>query len=226
MIVFLKASTNNRSATVKQLFVEASNTHGVPSRLRMDKGGENQQAAQVITDYRGPGRGSAIQGVSVHNQRVERSWVDVAKDVLHPFYDLFTGLCVPEDEGGLGLVDPNNRIHLWALHFVFLPRINFMLGLFQNQRNNQGLRTELYKTPNQLFVLGMMQRHTALSTAAASFWDREVFDVADDEQPNDADCPLSDERLAELKALVDPLSEPYDDNHAVVMLRAVLQFLQ
>ena len=124
MITFLNASTNNRAATVKQLFIEATKAHGIPSRLRMDKGGENQEAAQVITNQPGPGRGSAIQGTSVHNQRVQRGWVDDAKDVLHPFHDLFTGLSVPEDDGGLGLLDVNNRLHLWALHFNIYKEMN------------------------------------------------------------------------------------------------------
>ena len=161
----------------------------------MDKGGENQQAAQVMTNHRGPGRGSAIQGTSVHNQRVERGWVDVAKDVLHPFHDLFTGLSVPEDDGGLGLLDVNNRLHLWALHFIFLPRLNNMLEIFQNQRNHQGLRTERNKTPSQLFMMGMLQRHAATTTAAASFWDKEELNVEDEEEMEEVDCPLSHERL-------------------------------
>ena len=39
--VFLHASSNNRAATVLNLFTEAEATFGLPSRVRCDKGGEN-----------------------------------------------------------------------------------------------------------------------------------------------------------------------------------------
>ena len=39
--MFLKCSTNNKSATVMNEFYHASTQFGVPSRVRSDKGGEN-----------------------------------------------------------------------------------------------------------------------------------------------------------------------------------------
>ena len=38
MIVFLKASSNNRSETVLKNFVEATEQFGLPSRVRCDQG--------------------------------------------------------------------------------------------------------------------------------------------------------------------------------------------
>lgn len=71
---------------------------------------------------RGPGRGSFITGRSVHKQRIERLWRDLFATCLdHTFYSL-------EDEG---LLDPNDDIDLFCLHFVYLPRINDQLPMFR-----------------------------------------------------------------------------------------------
>ena len=59
-----------------------------------------------------------ITGSSVHNQRVERLWRDMHKSVTILYYRLFYFM-----EHNL-LLNPLNELHLWALHYVFLPRIN------------------------------------------------------------------------------------------------------
>lgn len=45
-------------------FQEAVSNHGLPSRVRCDKGGENYDVGQFMLDHpeRGPGRGSIIAG--------------------------------------------------------------------------------------------------------------------------------------------------------------------
>lgn len=45
LIVFLCWSNNNRAETVLQLFLKAVSEFGLPSRLRIDKGGENVDVA-------------------------------------------------------------------------------------------------------------------------------------------------------------------------------------
>lgn len=45
LIVFLCWSNNNRTETVLQLFLKAVSEFGLPSRLRIDKGGENVDVA-------------------------------------------------------------------------------------------------------------------------------------------------------------------------------------
>ena len=77
--MFLRASTNNRADTMFNAFRSAIVEFGLPSRVRMDKGGENVLVAQYILEHpdRGLGRGSAITGRSVHIQRIERLWRDL-----------------------------------------------------------------------------------------------------------------------------------------------------
>ncbi|CAB5346870.1 unnamed protein product [Rhizophagus irregularis] len=62
------------------------------------------------------------------------------------YHDVFIHL---EREYGL---DPNNEIHLWCLHYVYLPIINKALNIFQNQWNHHRLSTEHHQSPYQLFL--------------------------------------------------------------------------
>ncbi len=45
-VLFIKCSDNNRASTVYGLFLEAVGQYGLPSRIRVDQGGENVQVAQ------------------------------------------------------------------------------------------------------------------------------------------------------------------------------------
>ena len=63
-------------------FRDAVAQWGLPSRIRSDRGGENIDVVQYMIHRRGTGRGSALVGRSVHNQRIERLWRDVYTDVL------------------------------------------------------------------------------------------------------------------------------------------------
>ena len=84
-------------------------------------GGENVDVVRFMIERRGAGRNSALVGRSVHNQRIERLWRDVFKDVLQYFYDLFYMM---ED---VGILDPVNEVDLWCLQYCFLQIINYRL---------------------------------------------------------------------------------------------------
>ena len=61
-ITGLKASNNNRSATVLTLFRASITKFGLPSRMRGDRGGENVDVATAMVLLRGRNRGSFLWG--------------------------------------------------------------------------------------------------------------------------------------------------------------------
>ena len=109
--MYLHCSNNNQADTVLSIFREAVNVCGLPSRIRVDLGGENVDVAMFILTHplRGPGRSSVIVGKSVHNQRIERLWRDVFEGVLGFYHGLFKHLELVD------ALDPNDDLH------IFLP---------------------------------------------------------------------------------------------------------
>ncbi|KAL7379669.1 hypothetical protein ABVT39_003843 [Epinephelus coioides] len=127
-------------------FLEAADVYGVPSRVRSDKGGENVDVARYMVANRGLDRNSHIAGRSVHNQRIERLWKDVYLGALDLFYTIFTNL---EREG---LLNPDNKVHLYALHWCVMPHIQRHLESFQHGWNCHRLRTEGNQSLLQLWT--------------------------------------------------------------------------
>ena len=165
MVVYLRCSSNNRASSVYDSFLQAVQQFGLPSRVRSDQGRENVLVAQHMLEHRGDGRGSIITGMSTHNQRIERFWRDLHRCVIKTFYRLFYHMEM------IGLLDPIHEVHLFALHYVYIPRINSSLRQFQSGWNNHPIRTEHNRSPYQLFVEGSLSLQRS-GLIALDFFDR------------------------------------------------------
>ncbi len=55
------------------------------------------------------------------------------------------------------MVPADNIEDIWALHFIYLPKIQSQLDLFRDAWCNHPIRTAHNRTPNQLWILGMAQ---------------------------------------------------------------------
>ena len=116
-----------------------------------------------MIDHRGEGRGSIITGSSVHNSRVERAHRDIYSGVLAFYARIFEAM---EDESILDILD---NVHLYSLHYVFIPRINRSLDEFIEQMNNHPASSQNNQSPLQMWEKGMLDNmhsgNTALSPA-------------------------------------------------------------
>ena len=97
-------------------------------------------------------RGSMIVGSSIHNQHIERLQRDLHRCVTVLFYRLFYYL---EREG---LLVANNEYHLFALRYIYKPRLNQALKEFRDAWNHHPIRTEHNLTPSQHSAWGNQAR--------------------------------------------------------------------
>ena len=164
-IVYIHCSTNNRGSTVKNLFVNAVSTYGFPLRVRCDHGTENIATAQWCLENLGTHDRPVITGLSVHNQRTERLWLDVGRCVIQHFKNLFIYL------ENSSVLDPVDEIDLAALELVYTPRINQSLEEFANQWNNHPLPSCHNKSPLQLIEIDKLSH--------SSIRDHDISDDGD-----------------------------------------------
>lgn len=148
LILYLECANNNRASTVVSMFKIGVSNFGLPQQIRSDHGSENVDVWRFMIATHNHDYSSVVTGSSTHNQRIERLWRDVHRCVVSIYSEIFYSL---EAEG---LLDPLNETDLYALHFVFLPRLNKCLLEFSESWNQHKLATEENLTPCQLFFEG------------------------------------------------------------------------
>lgn len=238
MTVYLQASNNNRAHTVLELFKNAECQFGLPTRVRIDLGVENVLVARYMAQQRPTVQNCVLRGKSCHNQRIERLWVDVWKGVTNVYRDLFL---LMETDGELEVENP---MQMWALHFVFIPRLNWSLTEFRQQWNHHGLSTENSRSPSNLFVTGVMAAANGSSQAIRELFESDMLDVAvagDGDEVLGLEVPLDEEGAAnEVRAHhplsaawleriqdeIDPLEQKEDVLYGQCLYQKVMRLLQ
>jgi hypothetical protein len=78
---------------------------------------------------------------------------------------------------GFGLLQRGSRLHMFILHYVFLPRINRAIESFVQAWNHHPMRTERNWSPIQMWTNGMVDIRHRSRTGSISVADNQVDDL-------------------------------------------------
>ena len=138
---------------------------------------------------------------------MERLNGDVNIQVNRFYAEIFREL---EFEGVLDITNPSDK---FCLHYIYLPRINQTLQEFVNAHNSHRISMEAGDTPNQLmFAYRHLTELHHISLHSTTYPSVSVEDLLNRQQelpfvevlPSTTVIP--NDKLEELKSLVDPLS--------------------
>ena len=208
-LIYLWIVDNNRAKTSLGLFKDGVDRYTLPARVRSDKGGENV----LICDYmlerrRDDWLTPFIARSSRHNTRIERLWRDMRRNTLNLYLRLFRYM---ESIG----MDNEDDLHMWVLHFMFVPLIQQDLFDFIDMWNNHKISTEHNKSPRQLEYELRQTYAPPIPHGIDDFYGDEVDEYSNDDvellpdQPyvelDPLKCPLTEEQLARFESRVEHL---------------------
>lgn len=213
--VYLNCANNNLAETALGYFRKGVENFGLPLRARGDRGVENVDIARFMIENRGINKGSFIVGRSVHNTRIERLWSDVNRVVLSYYHEIFKFM------ENAAILDEHSELHIFALCFVFLPRINRSLQEFRSQLNYHGLSS----APNRKSPLALW--HESMLTIEEDIFVDDIDQYGVDYEDNfaeilepsgiitvpDTTYEISEETSAQINQQFSPLLD--DGNHGI-----------
>ena len=144
--------------------------------------------------------------------------------------DLFTFM---ENEG---ILDSLCDLHLFCLHYIYLPRVRRGVREFRSQWNNHGLSTQGSQTPLQLWHRGVVSHIGSNNTSIRGVFQIDQHLGTDNGEPlpavesrNNIEVPensvhVSNSTMQEIQELIDPLMN--DGNHGIQLFLSLLHFLQ
>jgi hypothetical protein len=108
-------------------------------------------------------------------------------------------------ETELGL-NPDDSVHLFALHYVFLPRINQRLGEFIGSWNRHPISTASNRSPRQMWLRYHMLHGPISPDADDQFLPSSHPDAFGASTPGDGGLYQPREHEAEINTVLNPLS--------------------